>query len=542
VALSTRCGIGRAALALSCVLPAPAGAQSLGIVPGQELPGWMTTWSPLNELGTLSRQLPAAAPGRLRLHAGAERIGQFWSAGNPAGLAFELDDARSELSATRGDVDGALRRPLDAASSAVTRVGGSGWQPLGSRGAVNGGVLFDRTLRDPGTLSNVNDPYASSTLVTTDTSTSALRTTRARLEGAGGWRLGAWGVGVALGYDTRTTNTDAAPFTRRNRAVLPAATAGVVRRFADGRLHAGVRAGWQGGEETVSLVSLGATGSVYQLAGYREIPALHIGSTPYYRRTSRNAAVAGVSLGGRAGAGRWVAYADMTRRDEGATNERANDPAKDEWTSTGSVVGGAWQQPLDRWGTLITIQARSVAVDGEATLYPGIAGMRSSERVTEGSAELRLAPLGARWTALARGSFGIERRERDDAGAEASSLIEAVTPAIELELGTRIAPRLEVMGGYAFARYAGSGRIPSSASRGMMFQRLIAPELDIATSVLIAHSGGSALRWRANDRTSIWLTGRVERVSAATSPHTFLPEGTRTGNTVSIGVTMSPVR
>jgi len=217
------------------------------------------------------------------------KIGLFWTGGNPGALRWDIDDQRNDILAVRAGQDGDYRRPLDPAAATVTRISGMGWQPLGSRGAAIGRVLFDRTIRDPSSASDVNDSYSSSPFVVTDTSAAALRTSRARLEGAGGWRLGDWGLGVALGYDARTTTTVSSPFVRRNRAVSPAATVGVVRSFRSGRFQAGVRGSWRGGEETIKLIEVAREGIVFQLEGYREVPAQSI-IGGYFRRARRQTA------------------------------------------------------------------------------------------------------------------------------------------------------------------------------------------------------------------------------------------------------------
>jgi len=66
-----------------------------------------------------------------------------------------------------------------------------------------GSVVLDQERLDLGSQSDETEPYPTSPFVTTDTSTSPVRRTRARLEGVAGWTLGNWGLGIAVGYDTR---------------------------------------------------------------------------------------------------------------------------------------------------------------------------------------------------------------------------------------------------------------------------------------------------------------------------------------------------
>lgn len=542
MALTTRWLGALATCSIALAGASPVSAQSLGIVPGRDLPEWVSRWSPLNDVGSLPRRLPSAAPVMLRLLYPTEKVGLFWNGGNPGALAFDVKDSRNELSVARAGVDGEYRRPLDPAASRVTRFTGMGWQPLGTRGAVAGGALFDRTIRDPSTISNVNEPYSSSPLVVTDTSVYALRTSRARLEGAGGWRLGGWGLGLALGYDTRTTATVAAPFIRRNRAVLPAAAIGVARPFAGGRFQAGVRAGWQGGEETIILATVGQTGMVFQLAGYADVPGLRIGALPYYRRMSRQAFVGGASVSGAFGRAQWVAYADGTRSDEQLTNQRENDPPEDEWATTGTVFGGTLQLPFARERATLTVQGRTVAVNGDGKLFPNTASLTTAERETNGSAELRFATPSGRWSALARGSIMSEHRERNDSIAGVGTIINGTTPGIAIELGRKLSSRVMLVGGYAFARYSGTGTIPSAASRGAVFQRIFAPELDIATSVLVSQAFSGVLLWQARPAASVWFSGRSEQLSSSSADRPLAPQGERTGTTFSLGVIMTGTR
>jgi len=475
----------------------------------------------------------------LRLLYPVEKIGLFWSGANPGALAWEVADSRNEMSVARAGVDGEYRRPLDPAASRVSRFGGSGWQPLGERGAIAGGALFDRTIRDPSSISDVNEPYSSSPLVVTDTNVTALRTSRARLDGAGGWRLGGWGLGLALGYDTRTTATVAAPFVRRNRAVRPAATVGLARSFRDGRLQVGVRGGWQGGEETVILSAVGQTGVVYQLEGYREVPRQAIVAEPYYRRMSRAARVAGAGASGSVKATRWVAYAEGVRMDERQTNQRADDPPEDRWATTGTVMGAAFQLPFSRERAVLTIQGRIATLDGEANVFPASTGLTTAEREANGSIELRLGKPSDRWLALVRASLLSEHRERNDSLAGVGTIIDGITPGVAVEIGRKVSSRLMLIGGYGLARYSGSGTIPSAASRGPLFQQIFAPELDIATSVLQAQAATFAGHWQMKPGTAIWVTGRVERLVSQSADRPLAPGGHRAARSVSFGVTMT---
>ncbi len=250
--------------------------------------------------------------------------GLFWTGGNPGALPWDVTDRRGDLSASVAGEDGDYRRPLDPASSTVARFGGMAWQPIAPRAAVIGRVLFDRTEHDPSSTNVMNDPYASSPFVITDTTRSPMRQTHARLEGAGGWRLGSWGLGLSAGHDARTTSSVAAPLSRANRAVFSGGTLGVVRDLNEGRWQVGVHGRWQVGEETVSIRESAADGAVHQLEGYQEVPLQSIQSF-FYRRISRDVRSAGASVGGRVGPARWTVHAEGVRlRDRTLGDERCH--------------------------------------------------------------------------------------------------------------------------------------------------------------------------------------------------------------------------
>jgi hypothetical protein len=517
-----------------------AAAQEFGRAPARELPQWLFAWSPLNDIGTLPRHLPAATQGggSSLLHP-PERVGAFWSGANPAALPWEVHDASSDLYAARAGQSGEYRRPLDHGSARVTRLGGFGWQPLGARGAVVGGVLFDRTVKDPGPISNISDPYSSTPLVLVDTTTPALRVNRARLEGAGGWQFGDWGVGAALGYDTRRTVTVAAPLVRLQRGVLPASSVGVVRDLADGRLQLGVRAGWQGGEETVSLAPVGATGEMWQLIGYAEVPRIFVGPA-VVRRISRRARSIGVGAAGSTASARWHVFAESERRHERESGAQSQDPPQDKWDTDGWTFGAAMQLPFLAERAMLTLSGRMRNVRGAAELHPARTGFASDETEASGRAEVRFGTASGAWSSVVRASVLRERRERKDSTADLRSETTGVTPGVAVEVGRRVVQPLTVIAGYALARYAGTGTIPLASAQGPIFQRVFAPELDIATSDILAHAFTGGLRWQTNGGNQLWLSATAEQLRPQSTDRFLAPSGRRNTHTVSMGVTLTP--
>lgn len=530
---------GAIAFATLLLLPSGGEAQSMGIVPGRDLPEWLETWSPLFPQGDLPRRLPSASVAMPLLLLPPPKVGLFWNGGNPAALPWEADDQRSDIVASRSVQSGSYRRPLDPASSALTQFNGTGWQTVPA-GAVMGRAIFDRNVRNPSSVADVNEPYASTPFVVTDTSSAALRQTRARLEGAGGWRLGDWGLGLALGYDTRNTATISSPLVRRNRAVTAAGTVGIARTFSSDRVRIGVRGEWRGGEESLSLLEFAQQGFLYLLEGYREVPGRDFLGL-YQRRMTEEMRSAGASVGGRAGAVKWVAYGDGARFRERLTSEERDDPASDLWATTGRSGGAAVQLPLFRGRTTLTVTGRLATLTGHAEqVLPSRAGYLAHERVGGLRAELRLAPTASGWTGVMSGSLLAEHRERNDSIAKASAVVDGTTPAVAVEVGRIFGDQLMIAGGYAIAGYSGSGTIPSASSSGALYKRVFAPELDIATSGARSQALSLAARWHPRTAAAFWLAGRYERLNADARAAPLVPSGSREATSVWLGVTLTP--
>jgi hypothetical protein len=516
-----------------------ASSQSIGIVRGRDFPDWLETWSPLYPQGDLPRHLPSASTATLSLLLPVAKVGLFWNGGNPGALPWELDDRRSDIAATRASQDGALRRPLDPPGSALTQFYGMGWQRVPTLGAVVGRATFDRNVQDPGSVSEVNEPYGSTPFVLTDTSTSALRQTRARVEGAGGWAVGQWGFGLALGYDTRSTTTVASSFARRNRAVIPAGTLGVVRAFKEGRVQVGVRGTWRGGEETVNLFEFAQEGFLYLLEGYREVAGRDVARS-FQQRITYEMRSGGMGVGGRAGTVNWVAFADGSHFRQRLTVQQQDDPATDLWATTGGSGGAAAQLPLFRKRAILTFNGRFATLTGHAEqVSPPTSGFDAHERVFDMRAEMRLLPSSG-WTGVVSGSFLVEHRERNDSIAKANTIVDGLTPAIALEVGRILGQRFLISGGYAIAAYTASGTIPSAASRGALYKRVFAPELALATSGARSQALTIAARWQPQSTAGLWVAGRYERLNSDGRDASLATGATREAKSVWLGVTLGP--
>lgn len=531
----------RRVLALA-VLTAPAAlaAQPVHDRPERDLPRWLTQWSPLTEIGSIRRGLPTAGRAMPSLFLPTPEVGLLWTAGNPAGLAWDVQGSRAELLAGSGAESGGYRLPLEPGREEELRAAGRGWQRLGDSGAGIGAATVSRSLLAPSTEADLLDPYASPRLIPIDTTLADLRRTQARLEAAAGWQLGQWGVGLGLGYDTRISETDQSPLVRRTRAVQPAVSAGVARR-AVGPLTLGLHSTWQGGEEVVTLTSVGAEGFAYPLEGYREVPGSVIGVSGLYRRIGRNATRHSLSVVADGGRIRWTGYAALAQRVDRYAGVLANDPPTEDWTARGPELGFALQTTLLRGRGVFTAEARFRGVDGEASLLgPRGSGLTTSEWRAEGGAELRLQPADAEWGAVLRFDAFYEDRIVEDSAAALRSHLRGAAPTVSAELLRPLRGGLQLLGGVALSRFTSTGEIPNAAAYGPLFQRVFAPELDILTSAMSLWAVHAALRWQRTDGTVVWLSARTERLTPVTPARdrAFAPTGSRSGTAVALGVVL----
>lgn len=515
-------------------------AQPVHDRPQRELPSWLTQWSPLAEIGSIRRGLPTAGRAMPSLFLPTPEVGLLWTAGNPAGLAWSVQDRRAELLTGSGTESGGYKLPLEPGREEELRAAGRGWQRLGDSGAGIGTATVSRSQLAPSTEADLLQPYASPRLVPIDTTLADLRRTQARLEAAAGWQLGTWGLGLGLGYDTRTSETDQSPLVRRTRAVQPAVSAGIARRDL-GALTLGLHSTWQGGEEVVTLTSVGAEGFAYPLEGYREVPGSVIGVSGLYRRIGRNATRHTLSVVRDGGRVRWTGYAAVAQRVDRYAGVLANDPPTEDWTARGPELGFALQTTvLDGRGTF-TAEARYRAVDGEAALLgPRGNGLTTSEWRAEGGAELRLQPAEAEWAAVFRLDGFYEDRIVEDSAAALRSHLRGAAPTLTAELLQPLRGGLELLGGAAVSRFTSTGEIPNAASYGPLFQRVFAPELDILTSAMSLWAVHAALRWHRANGTVVWLSARTERLSPLTPSRdrAFAPTGSRSATALALGVVL----
>lgn len=535
------CGTPPAAWRLGALLlvggTCPLAAQSLGLDPDRDLPAWLSARSPLAPRADLPRRLPSAGTALPLGVFGAPRIGLFWTAGNPAGLARELTDTRSDFFGGVCRTQGDYRRPLDPGAASLKQAWATSWTPIDSRFNGLGRVVLDQERLDPGTHSDETEPYPTSPFVTADTATSAVRRTRARLEGAAGWRLGGWALGAIVGYDTRENQTIQAGFVRRTRQAMSGVTVGVSRLM--GGVALGLHARYRRRAETINLTERAGFGRVIDLEGYRNVQPLYLGEQFYHRRIDENVPSAGASASGTMGRVRWVVYADLARLRERRTRQEQDNPVLDRWNADSWTTGGELQRAIGVRG-LLTLAARYTRLTGTGDLALDSTSVlfTANEHLFDGSSELRIRPAVNRWSGVLVLRLRQERRIRNDSVAAIGTAVRAATLGASVAVSRSLSDRMGFELGADLGNYVANSQLPAP-SRGAVYLSYIAPELDVYARNATPYAVNATLRWRASARAGVWAAARYENLNPqGVSPSGVGPGGSRTAGYVLLGVTV----
>jgi hypothetical protein len=510
-----------APLALSVALLALSAGGVTAQATGLHVPGWAGDPSPLALLGDLPRPGSFGAEVPVLLLDPVPRAGLHWAFGNPAALPFEMADERAEFRIRHGAGSGDYRRPLDPERVSHLAVSGGGWQRVGEAGAVSGGVAVDRATLD-GLLANVLAPYGMSPHVYADTSGAALGRLSARLEGAGGWRVGDWGLGVATGYETWSARTELAAVPRFQRGVMPGITVGVTRALPVADLLVGAHGRWQARVEATGLSARTAPTTIFLIEGHTEPTPVDL-SPPsgFSRRFEREARAAGFGAAARVAGIRWTASGERLRLGEKQTWVAQNEPPSDRWDAAGHAAGLAAQGDLPgglgsvvagvRW-TRITGDAVRHGIEEEGSLFA------ATEEVLEAGMEVRLRPHGT-WAGAARFGLGQDQRVREDRVAGVDWSIRAWRPSATLEGTLALSPRLALGLGASAAWYTPRGSIPKPDQLGPNYRMWTAPELAYYANPAFDRSLSGSARWITPGGSVIALHAR----HAATSPRPTSP-------------------
>lgn len=549
-----RWGAGLLLVALGvALLPAAALGQdrsqgALGIV-GGGLARTYEPWSLLVPLADLPRGFPSAQvqlPGLLE--ESEPRVGLFWNAANPGALPFEVQEVRSAFAASRENVSGDYHRPFDAGSESHTRAVAVGWRPLGSRGAgVASAVLNDASYAD-GVYSDVVRPYASSPYLVADTSSADLDQLSARLEAAGGWQLGPYGLGIGVGFQGQETRSVASPVPRLNHSAGPGVSGGVARAFSSGNVRLGVSGRWQSLNERTRVYTVAAPTRIYQIDGYAEAPPQDVSSL-YERRLELEAWTYGGGIAGTARGADWALWGHRAGSKERWSNERIRHPRTDAWQAWSTTVGSAASGRV--FGTtLVTATVRWTELDGQAepapspdaddALFEDPAVFRADEEALDAALEIR-SPLGdGRWVIAGVLTLKQEWRDREDSRVEAGSSLDMRAVGGSLEILRALTRGLAVSASGALLAYDPIGAIPNPAAMGPEYRRWAGPEMAILGTPTTTRHFSLGARWDPGAGRAFWL--RLESTSVGPGDLetvlTLLPEGTRSTWRLSGGVTL----
>jgi len=529
-----------AAIAAVIIGAAPLAAQSPGA--GPAAPSWADVWSPLAPVADLPRRAPGAPELPTLLLAPPPRVGLFWTAGIAAALPLEVQDSWTRFGAARTAEDGAYRRPLESEQATATRLTGFGWRPLGERGAVAGRAAYGLERLDAGTSAEIDDPYGASPLVPTDTSTPPVEKSRARLEGAGGWRAGAWAFGIAAGYEALDHHTSDTGLPRLGRAAVSGVTASIARAFAPASIRLAAYGRWNGRAETVNTIANTQSGRVHQLTGFAEPEPIDVtlSSNPVYRRRIERDGHA-LGLGAAAGAWglTWAAFAETSSADETHTSLRTEDPPADRWAARGRSLGLAAQRPLAEGRGAITADLRWTRLDGDAERADlrGIA-FRTNARALSATLDARLLPAPDGWGAALTLSARSEQRASTDYIDQISADLRSLHLGAALEIARSFGHELLFAAGAAASRYSPDAALPDAAGRGEIYRRLVAPELAIHATRASARAVSLTALWRVTTISEAWIHGHYAAVRPDGDPAPMAPAGDRTRWTIMSGVTL----
>jgi hypothetical protein len=482
--------------------------------------GWWRQWSPLAPMGDLVRWTAPTPVFPLVTVAPAPRVGLAWTAGNPAALTRDAADGHTEFRTATREERGGYRRPLDPGQTSSFLGSATGWRPVGDAGGVSGGVTIERAALAGGAYAALDEPHGMTPHSLADSSGTDLGRTLARLEGAGGWRLGGWGLGLGLGYQSWDTRTGVSQVPRFRYGSRAGASVGVTRDLASGRATVGAHARWRSEVHRLTLFTRLAETTVFRFEGYGEPTRAHIGhrAVPgYSRRIHREGMAAALSAEVRVAGVRGVAFGEASSLDERQFERlNVNDPPTDDWNTRGRAAGIAAEAGSPEGGPQIVAMLRWSSVSGEA-MRAGLEEegvlFEADESVLDGALHLRFEP-GAGWKTGAHLSIVREDRTRIDRLARVRSSVQAWRPALAVEAARNLNDRFTLGAGAGLAWYTPSGGIPDPSHRGERYRAWIGPELAYLATPSRTLAGVGSLRWLRPGGQALSLEARYDQAAA----------------------------
>jgi len=521
----------------------PAVGQAEG-TPGAPLrdrvPAWAERWSPGSDLADLHRELFAGVAPPELLTFPAPRVGLFWTAGNPAALPTELEDAHTDFRFAFQRASGDYTRPLDPGAVSWGSVSALGWRTLAEgRGAVIGNAVFDRASLQDSLFANVLVPYASNPFVVMDTIGDPMRRTATRLEGATGWGFGPFALGISLGWKGQRSRTIESPVPRLNRTAASGAVVGVGFEAARG-LRIGLHGRWQQAAELLQIRTIAEASRIFQLEGYEEPVPLDLQPALYRRRFERTGYAVGGAVGVDALDATWVLFGQREMAEEDQfIRTTENDPPADRWEANGWTIGGAAQWSLIGGDLLLTFDGRYRTLEGEAARADIQAVVFTvDEQRFAGSADLRWR-AGSSWRLGGRAEVRRDSHDRRDLLAGATSDIRSWKTGVAVTLARVFGDRFAVSAGGGFSADTPSGDIPDPDTLGPVYRRFVGPELAIQLTEATGAVGVLALRWQAGAATGVWIRGELGGLDPREASVPLLPDGTRRAWRLSAGAVLN---
>lgn len=533
--------VGLLGLLASMVVLAPAPLQAQPDRRVDPFPAWTDDWRPLSPVEFGRRTLLTPPEVGSLLLGPPPRVGAFWTAGNPAATAREVEASWTGFATVHGRESGAYRRPMDPVDATDSGVRGLAWGPLDDWGAAAGEVAAGQVGLGPGSFADVVAPYETTPFVLTDTARVDFRRIYARLEGALGARLGdGWAAGVAGAFRGVENRTRADPVPRNGRRLTNAARVGIMRNVLGDDLQIGVYGAHGRRAEEMSLLTVSGSAQILFLEGFRDpIPIDLREGDSHFRRMERVAWEGGVSAAGHLGPVRWTAFAERGWMDEQQRDRRladADDPAF-EWDTRETRAGLAGQLRSER--LLFHLDARWSDLSGDGST-PDIADAFRTDIERWGiDLEGRLLPGSDGWGGALRLGLDREGRRRFDPTVPALSDLAVWRREAALEVARRIGRGPTAAVGYGVAIQDANGIIPNPSEQGPIYQRVIAPEMALYGSRGDTQATALTLRWPLGTGVAAWGQARYTSLSPADSPAAgigFRPDGSRSRWTVSLGV------
>ncbi|MGI8497746.1 MAG: DUF6850 family outer membrane beta-barrel protein, partial [Gemmatimonadaceae bacterium] len=499
---------------------------------GPEGSPWLWSWTPLAPMNGLGAVAPATVELHSLLSLPQPRVGLFWTGGNPAALPDEVDREWGQLSVTSASTSGSYRRPLDPQDESVAELSVAGWRPVGDHSAAIGRLAVGRTTLANGTTAAFLQPYGPNPFFPADTSTPRLNRPTVTLEGAEGWVLGRWRIGLALGYSVLEDQSVRTPRPLIGRDAKSGVTVGVVRAHASGRARFGFYGRHLGEAENVTLLPNPRTIRVYQLAGYADVPYSDFTRGGYFRRADRSGWAWGVGGAGRVGAGAqsWAVYAEESQTDDRQISTLVPNPPTDRWHASAYRVGAALQRSLRRDMALASARAEFTAQRGSAD-GPELQGKGIDDRASRLllTADVRTAATASPWAGSVLLLVRRDAQNVDDAATSLNSVVTGWTTGGGAELDRRVAESARVALSYTIARYVPTATIPSAQGRGVAYQTYIAPALEVAAAGALTQSAAFGVGfplWSQRELT-IRLWGSALAPTSQSKLPVFLPRGNR---------------